>query len=140
MEGISIRTDNRSNPRALTHRLFDYLSEAWVLINTAAREGLPLTFIEAAAHRCAILSECNPDGYASNFGYHVTAGNIVRGLEWLLADEKWWIAGERANMHVTHEHNSGTAIKRQLSIYDAALARSTGRSDTPRLNSAPVVE
>jgi len=109
--------------QATDHGLFNYLSKAWVLINTAAREGLPLTFIEAAAHRCAILSECDPDGYASNFGYHVTDGDFARGMEWLLTNENWRLAGERGHLHVAREHVSGDAIKSQLSVYDESLAR-----------------
>ncbi|MGH6824136.1 glycosyltransferase family 4 protein [Methyloceanibacter sp.] len=126
--------------QAADPRFFAHFSEAWVLINTAAREGLPLTFIEAAANGCAILSACNPDGYASNFGYHVTDGDFARGLDVLLADDAWRTAGGRAQAHAIREHVSGPAIERQLSIYKAALARSTGRSERPRLNTAPVVE
>jgi glycosyltransferase involved in cell wall biosynthesis len=126
--------------QAADRRLFSYLSEAWVLVNTAAREGLPLTFIEAAANGCAILSACNPDGYASNFGHHVTDGDFARGLEVLLANDKWRMAGARAQAHVIREHSSALAIERQLLVYETALARSAARSSRSRLNVAPVVE
>jgi glycosyltransferase involved in cell wall biosynthesis len=116
--------------QAAEQTLFSYLSKAWVLINTSAREGLPLTFIEAAGHRCAILSERDPDGYASKFGYHAADGDFARGLEWLLADNNWRPAGERGHAHVMHDHNADSAIKRQLSIYDAALVRSAKRGIT----------
>jgi glycosyltransferase involved in cell wall biosynthesis len=114
--------------QAADSRLFDYLSAAWILVNNAAREGLPLTFIEAAAHGCAILSASDPDGYASNFGYHVTDGDFARGMEWLLANENWRLAGERGHLHVAREHVSGDAIKSQLSVYDEALARAATRA------------
>jgi glycosyltransferase involved in cell wall biosynthesis len=126
--------------QATDNRLFAYLSQAWVLINTAAREGLPLTFIEAAANGCAILSACNPDGYASNFGHHVTDGDFARGLELLLANDKWRMAGARAQAHANREHVSGPAIERQLSVYEAPLAKSAARSKGSRFNTAPVVE
>ena len=113
-------------------RLFERLSEAWVLVNSAAREGLPLTFIEAAAYRCAILSASDPDGYASNFGYHVTNGDFARGLDWLLTNEHWRLAGERGHLHVAHEHASTHAIKRQLSVYEQALARAGERRGNAR--------
>ena len=113
--------------QAADQSLFDYLSKAWVLVNAAAREGLPLTFIEAAAHRCAILSERNPDGYASKFGYHVADGNFAKGLEWLLADDNWRLAGERGHAHVMRDHDADSAISRQLAIYDVALARAAKR-------------
>ena len=35
------------------HRL---LSDTWVFVSTAVREGLPLTFLEAAAYGCPIVS------------------------------------------------------------------------------------
>jgi glycosyltransferase involved in cell wall biosynthesis len=119
-------------------RFFGYLSEAWILINTAAREGLPLTFIEAAANGCAILSACDPDGYASNFGYHVTDGDFARGLDALMAGDAWRMAGERARAHVDREHASDAAIRHQLSLYETALARSAERSGRGRLKTAPV--
>jgi glycosyltransferase involved in cell wall biosynthesis len=109
-------------------RLFDSLSAAWILINNAAREGLPLTFVEAAAHGCAILSASDPDGYASNFGYHVTDGDFVRGMDGLLANENWRLAGKRGQLHVAREHVSADAIKIQLSVYDKALARVATRT------------
>lgn len=113
--------------QAANSRLFDYLSAAWILINGAAREGLPLTFIEAAAHRCAILSASDPDGYASNFGYHVTDGDFAQGMACLLAHENWRLAGERGHLHVAREHVSDDAIKSQLSVYDKALAQASTR-------------
>lgn len=119
-------------------RFFSYLSEAWILINTAAREGLPLTFIEAAANGCAILSACNPDGYASNFGYHVTDGDFERGLDVLLAGDTWRMAGERARTHAEREHVPGSAMQHQLSLYETALARSAERRGRPSLKPASV--
>ena len=41
--------------------LSDLLGESWILVNTAEREGLPTSFLEAFAHGCAILSRVNPD-------------------------------------------------------------------------------
>lgn len=126
--------------QASDRRFFSNLSRAWILINTAAREGLPLTFIEAAANGCAILSACNPDGYASNFGYHVTDGDFARGLDVLLAGDTWRMAGERARAHAEREHVSGSAMEHQMSLYEAALARSAERGGVPSLKPAPLVE
>jgi glycosyltransferase involved in cell wall biosynthesis len=126
--------------QAADQGLFNYLSKAWVLINAAAREGLPLTFIEAAAHRCSILSERNPDGYASEFGYHVADGNFAEGLEWLLADDNWRLAGEQGHAHVMRNHDADSAISRQLAIYDVALARAAKRGGVTRARAAPSSE
>jgi glycosyltransferase involved in cell wall biosynthesis len=126
--------------QASDHRFFSTLSEAWILINTAAREGLPLTFIEAAANCCAILSACNPDGYASSFGYHVTDGDFARGLDTLLAGDTWRMAGERGRAHADREHVSGPAIEQQISLYETALAHSAERSGASSLKPATLVE
>ncbi len=114
--------------QAADPRLFDRLAEAWILANAAAREGLPLTFIEAAAHRCAILSECDPDGYATNFGYRVTDGDFAGGLNYLLSNDNWRSAGERAYNGVVQDHNVENALETQLAVYAHALARSAERS------------
>ena len=38
-----------------TDDLYRILGASWIIINTSAREGLPNSMLEAAAHRCAIL-------------------------------------------------------------------------------------
>ena len=48
-----------------SNALSGVFSKAWVMVNTAAREGLPNVFIEAAAHGCAIVSRHDPDRFAS---------------------------------------------------------------------------
>lgn len=55
-----------------------------MLVNTAAREGLPLTFLEAAAHGCAILSAVDPDHFASRFGQLVVDDDFTSALQILL--------------------------------------------------------
>jgi glycosyltransferase involved in cell wall biosynthesis len=60
------------------------LEESWIMVNTATREALPNSFLEAAAHRCAILSLVDPDGFASRFGYHAKDEDFSKGLEFLL--------------------------------------------------------
>lgn len=67
-------------------RFSQLLSEAWVLVNTAAREALPLTFPEAAAHGCALLSAVNPDQWVSRFGQHVPTYDFASGVRALMAD------------------------------------------------------
>jgi glycosyltransferase involved in cell wall biosynthesis len=65
-------------------RLQQILSETWVLVNTAAREGLPLTFLEAAAHGCALLSAVDPDQFVSRFGQLVVNDDFASALQALL--------------------------------------------------------
>lgn len=113
--------------------LFRWLSRAWILLNTAAREGLPLTFIEAAACRCAILSQTDPDGYASGFGYHAADGDFAEGLQWLLEEQRWRAAGERAFAHVRATHEPKAAVEHQMNLYSKALEQ----CGAPRNGAAP---
>ncbi|MDI6847559.1 MAG: glycosyltransferase [Candidatus Bathyarchaeia archaeon] len=46
----------------------ELLEKAWILVNTSVYECLPVSFLEACAHKCAILSTQNPDDFAANFG------------------------------------------------------------------------
>lgn len=61
-------------------RLTGILSRTWGLISTAVREGLPLSFLEAAAQGCAVVSAVNPDGFATRFGAPVRDGDFARAL------------------------------------------------------------
>ena len=65
------------------------LDKAWVLINTSTKECLPVSYIEAGAHKCAILSHGNADDFASNFELWAKIGDLgdyERGLNFLLND------------------------------------------------------
>jgi glycosyltransferase involved in cell wall biosynthesis len=98
--------------------LFEIMAKSWVLVNTSARESLPTTFIEAAAHGCAILSEIDPDGFASRFGKPVTHGDYANALQSLLQNEAWRTKG-LAGMEYTREHFSlENSIRQHLEIYE----------------------
>jgi Glycosyltransferase len=93
------------------------LDRSWILINTAAREGLPNSFIEACAHQCAILSEVDPDSFSSNFGYCVKDGNFSAGLHYLLEDSHWKELGEKGYQHVKNTFEMKKVIEQHLAIY-----------------------
>jgi len=116
------------------------LDESWIMINTAAREGLPVAFVESAAHRCAILSAIDADGFASRGGYHVDAANssrqptelggqhatvddYARGLECLLEGNSWREQGEIGYQYVLDVHDQPTVVDKHLAIYDDLLQR-----------------
>ena len=99
------------------------LERSWIFMNTAGREGLPNSFIEAAAHGCAILSSNNPDGFASNFGEHVVDGDFAGGLERLLAHDRWKLLGEGARTYVSATFACEKAITSHLDAYRTALAK-----------------
>jgi glycosyltransferase involved in cell wall biosynthesis len=107
----------------------EILGRSWILLNTARREGLPNSFIEAAAHGCAILSSNDPDGFASRFGEYVAEDDFAEGLQRLLADGRWKALGEAARSYVASIFSSERAIESHLESYKSALAgepRETG--------------
>jgi len=97
------------------------LKESWVLVNTSVHECLPVSFLEAAAHRCAILSPHDPDGFATRFGYHAAAGNYVDGLRWLLEGERWRERGERGYRYVSGVHEKKRVIERHVEVYEGLM-------------------
>ncbi len=98
------------------------LSRSWILVNTAAREGLPNAFIEAAAHGCAILSAVDPDSFASRFGHHAADDNFVRGLTSLLESNHWRQLGEAGREYVGRVFSLKSAIDRHIEIYSELLS------------------
>lgn len=98
------------------------LEESWVMVNTATREGLPNAFLEAAAHKCAILSFVDPDGFASLFGYHVRDGDLAGGLTFLLENDRWKERGERGCAYVRDTFELRRAIDLHIAAYESALS------------------
>lgn len=80
------------------------LAESWILINTSVREGLPLSFLEACAHKTAILSYVNPDRFASRFGRCVDHGDFESGLKELLENDLWREKSELGYKYVSRVH------------------------------------
>ncbi len=97
------------------------LSSSWVLVNTSVSECLPVSFLEAAAHGCAILSPHDPDGFASGFGYHVKGGDYASGLRWLL-EGNWKELGEKGRRYVSSVHEVGNVIDQHLAAYERVLS------------------
>ncbi|MCW4049667.1 MAG: glycosyltransferase family 4 protein [Candidatus Bathyarchaeota archaeon] len=99
------------------------LEKSWILINTSVSECLPVSFIEAAAHRCAILSPHDPDGFATGFGYHVSLSGLDSGLTWLLGDEHWKTQGEKGYRYVSEVHETKRVIDLHLQHYVEILEK-----------------
>ena len=97
-------------------RMERILSDTWALVNTAAREGLPLTFLEAAAYGCAIVSAVDPDQFASRFGQEVCGDDFATALRKLMAGaplEK----GRRAHAHVKATYENSMALQAHSAEY-----------------------
>lgn len=92
------------------------LSKAWVLLLPSIREGLPLAFLEALAHKCALLSSVNPDNITNRFGYHVKNDNFERGLYTLIYNDLWKIKGEKGYNYVREVHSLDKVITKLAKI------------------------
>jgi glycosyltransferase involved in cell wall biosynthesis len=98
------------------------LGESWILVNTSARESLPNSFVEASAHKCALLSELDPDGFVSQFGRRVKDGDFAAGLRELLADDLWRAKGEEGYKYVQRVFGLEEAMDRHMEAYQKLTA------------------
>lgn len=98
------------------------LERSWIMINTSLRECLPVSFLEACAHKCAILSCNNPDNFANNFGFYVRDGDFFTGLKNLLEDTQRKEKGERGFEYVKEVHELGKVIDQHIDIYNKLLS------------------
>lgn len=103
-------------------RLSALYEESWVMVNTAAREGLPNSFIEAAGHACAIVSELDPDQFTSRFGAIASGGDYATALANLLEQERWKTAGAAGREYVLATNAPPIAIQAHIDVYRQALA------------------
>ncbi len=98
-------------------RFQQLLSESWILVNTALREGLPRSFLEAASFKCAILSRVDPDGFASRFGRRVENDDFAEGLSSLLALDAWRLRGEAACEYVSDKYGLERSVSQHIEVY-----------------------
>jgi glycosyltransferase involved in cell wall biosynthesis len=103
------------------------MGESWVLVNTSLREGLPTTFLEAAAHHTAVLSVTDPDRFASTYGAKAEEGQMQGALAWLLAEERWRARGEAGYAYVAERFAVEPALQAHLAAYAAAIDRAKTR-------------
>ena len=101
----------------------EVLGRSWILVNSSAREGLPTAFIEAAAHRCGILSFTDPDGFATRFGHRATEGRLEEGLRDLLRNDGWRELGEAGRRYVERVFSIEHSMDEHLRAYETALTR-----------------
>jgi glycosyltransferase involved in cell wall biosynthesis len=102
-------------------KLSQLFSSAWMMINTAAREGLPNVFIEAAAHGCAVISPHDPDGFASKFGWHCADENYAAAINALLKGDLWRARGMAGAAYVRETNSADLATERHLAAYRSLL-------------------
>ncbi|MBN1493531.1 MAG: glycosyltransferase family 4 protein [Candidatus Omnitrophica bacterium] len=107
-------------------RLTKILSKSWIMVNTSAKEALPISFEEAAAHRCAIVSSVDPDGFTSRFGKVVDNEDYSAGIRYLLDDDRWRVCGERGYEFVNKHVSLDIVITQHITLYENLLGSNTG--------------
>ena len=109
-------------------RLQSILSQSWILVNTSVREGLPTSFLEALANRCALLSSVDPGGVTQRFGYFVRDDNFASGLTALLANDVWRERGAAGWEYVRESFEIESVIDRHLQVYQQFAAPAHARA------------
>jgi glycosyltransferase involved in cell wall biosynthesis len=107
------------------------LDKSWIMVNTSTKEALPNAFLEAAAHRCAIVAGLDPDGFGSQFGYYVQrkdgkpglpdSADFAAGIEYLLEDNRWRERGERGYQYINETFEIERAIGLHIDVYKELL-------------------
>ncbi|MBN1493528.1 MAG: glycosyltransferase family 4 protein [Candidatus Omnitrophica bacterium] len=103
-------------------KVSELLSQSWILVNTAVREGLPNAFIEALAHKCALLSYVDPNEYASKYGYRAVGDDFDAGLRYLLENDRWRGLGDEGQREIAKTFEMNTALNAHIDIYQKLLA------------------
>lgn len=104
----------------------EILGQSWILANTSTKEGLPVSYLEAAADGCAILAHANTDEFATKFGYWARRGDLgdfCEGLSYLLEERRWKSLGDRARQYVLSTYEAGHAIEAHIDAYNQLLYR-----------------
>lgn len=94
----------------------EILSRSWILCMPSIREGLPIAFLEACAHKTAILSSVNPDNVVSRFGYWVQNDDFKDCLLVLLNDDLWKMKGETGYKYVQMTHKLDKVVSRFIEL------------------------
>ena len=105
-----------------SHRLSPLLASSWVLVNVSPREGLPITFLEATAHGCALVSLTDPDGFVSRFGAVATEETLEDRLQWLVAENRWQSRGLAGREWVSREFATPHAVDLHMKAYVQLLS------------------
>jgi glycosyltransferase involved in cell wall biosynthesis len=95
----------------------DLMESSWILVNPAIREGLPNSFLEAAAHQTAILSYVNPDSFATEYGFHAARDNFEEGIVNLLDGDRWKTQAMKGYDYVKETFSLEKAMNQHEEVY-----------------------
>ncbi len=104
-----------------SNKMSEVLEQSWILINTSSREGLPTSFLEALAHRCALLSSVNTSEVTQRFGYWAHNDNFLEGLNFLLKDDAWKVLADKGQAYVQMHYECQQSVDQHELIYRQLL-------------------
>jgi glycosyltransferase involved in cell wall biosynthesis len=88
------------------------------ILNSSSREGLPLTFLEAAGMGCAIISTVDPDSFASRFGRFIKVNEFAAALEDLKNNQEKYISlGKKTYEYVRNTYRYDKALDAHIAEY-----------------------
>lgn len=140
---IERRAASRSNVELLgfvdpftDDRMHRTLSEAWMLVHPAAREGLPTAFQEASAREVAIVAFVDPAAYVSRFGVvaaeHGGVEALERSVRSLIASGAWREKGKAGRRYNAQHHAVDVSVRAHLQVYrEQRLRRGPYQSCAP---------
>lgn len=97
--------------------LGEILDRSWIIVNTAAREGIATATLEGLAHQCAVLSKVNSENEAQRFGYHAKDDDFAAGIRRLIQDDLWREKGIQGQRWVAGNFEIGMSIDRHIQAY-----------------------
>ncbi len=96
----------------------ELLKNCWTLMNTSAREGLPISFLEAGANGMSIVSTVNPDNYSGMFGSYVEASKLKEAIKQSMEDEWFKTKGKEAYRFMKNVHETHKVMEDHVKIYE----------------------
>jgi len=102
------------------------LDNAWIYLNCSIKECLPIAFLEACAHRCAIVSHMNPDNFANEYGVHIKGGEdaheYVDAIQYLIDNKAILHQKQQAGYdYVRQHHETSKVIEQHIRLYQQML-------------------
>jgi len=104
------------------------LSKSRVMVMPSIREGLPLAFLEALAHRCTLLSSVNPDELTARYGYWARDDDFVKGLHESFSSDLWKAKSDMGYRYVKKTHSLNKVVTTFLKTIPTGNASRTSRA------------
>lgn len=106
----------------------ELLKQAWILLNTSVREGLPVTFLEAMVRKTCIVSEVDPDGYATRFGVAVREGKYAEAIRMAINGGLYMEKGKLGFEHAVAVHEISSVMNKHVEIYGKIIELNSHRT------------